>query len=247
VHAFFSRLGGVSAPPFDALNFSRTTGDDPAAVTENWALAAGVLGVPPDRIFVLSQIHGARCVTVGADDDAEQLALEQGDATVSNVPRLAIGVRVADCAPVLLLDRRSGAAAAVHAGWRGVVRGVVPSAVRALGALVGAPLELCAAVGPHIERCCFEVNEDVATELCAAWPAGHGGAARAVVRGGAKPHVDLRAIIEEQLREAGCGEHAVDHVRGCTVCERQRFHSYRRDGARGGRMLAAIVPRAGRG
>jgi YfiH family protein len=243
VHAFFTRQGGVSAPPFDTLNFSSTTGDEPAAVRESWVRAARVLGVSPERVLVLAQVHGVRCVVVAEDTLAAELAHEQGDAVLSRTTGLACGVRTADCAPVLLFDRRSGAAAAVHAGWRGVVAGVVPAAIRALATLVGAPLELCAAIGPHIERCCFEVSDDVAAELCAVVPTESGPAERVVVRDRAKPHVDLRAIIEAQPRAAGCAEQAVDHVRGCTMCDRARFHSYRRDGSRGGRMLAAIVPR----
>lgn len=242
VHGFFTRQGGVSSPPYDTLNFSRTTGDDPAAVDENVARAARLLGIAPSRIFVLAQVHGTRVRLVEAHDVAAAVAREQGDATMSRAPGLACGVRVADCAPVLLGDARSGAVAAVHAGWRGVVRAIVPVAVQALHALVGRPLELRAAIGPHIERCCFEVGEDVAALLEGAWPTAVGGAAALVDRGRPKPHVDLRALITAQLRQAGCDPSAIDQVRGCTVCDRARFHSYRRDGARGGRMLAAIVP-----
>jgi copper oxidase (laccase) domain-containing protein len=96
-----------------------------------------------------------------------------------------------------------------------------------------------AAVGPHIERCCFEVGEEVAAELAAASTLGR--AALDELR--PKPHVDLRRIIEAQLRATAPARLRVDHVPGCTACDAERFHSYRRNGPRGGRMLAAIVPK----
>jgi len=239
-HGFFTRQGGVSVPPWDSLNFSFTTGDSQARVRENLRRAAEVLGVGPERIYFLTQVHGTTSRVIGPEDDGSAVRAEQGDITLSSSPAVACAVRMADCAPVLLADRRSGAAAAVHAGWRGVAAGVVTAALAALRALAADELDLIAAVGPHIERCCFEVGEDVAAELARASGLGE----QAVDRSRPKPHVDLRQIIAAQLRAAAGAHAVVDHVRGCTVCESARFHSYRRNGKRGGRMLAAIVPRA---
>ena len=239
-HGFFTRQGGVSAAPFDTLNFSFTTGDAPEAVRANLARAARVLAVEPERIYFLTQVHGTACRVIDGSEPCAAIRGERGDVTLSLTPSVACGVRVADCVPVLLADRRSGAVAAVHAGWRGVVRGVVPAAVGALRALGRGPLELVAAIGPHIESCCFEVGPDVAAELATASALGDS----VVVPGSGNPHVDLRRIVEAQLRASEPERLAVDHVPGCTVCDRARFHSYRRDGDRGGRMLAAIVPRA---
>jgi len=236
-HGFFTRQGGVSAPPWDSFNVSFTTGDAPEAVRENLARAAAVLGVTAERIYFLSQVHGTTCRVISGDETAPEVRAERGDVTLSRVPTAACAVRVADCVPVLLADRRSGAVAAVHAGWRGVVRGVVPAAVAALRGLGGGPLDLVAAVGPHIEACCFEVGEDVAMALAGASPLGEA----AVDRSRPKARVSLRRIIEAQLRASDAEHLAVDHVLGCTVCDPTRFHSYRRDGKRGGRMLAAIV------
>ena len=237
-HGFFTRQGGVSAPPWDSFNASFTTGDDPEAVRENLRRAAAALGVAPERIYCLSQVHGTSCRVICGSEAALEIRAERGDVTLSRAPAVACAVRVADCVPVLLADRRSGSVAAVHAGWRGVVRGVVRAAVAALRELADGPLDLVAAVGPHIESCCFEVGEDVAVALAGASALGE----KAVDRSGGKPHVSLRQIIEAQLHASESAGLAVDHVLGCTVCDRTRFHSYRRDGKRGGRMLAAIVP-----
>ncbi|MBW2453997.1 MAG: peptidoglycan editing factor PgeF [Deltaproteobacteria bacterium] len=236
-HGFFGRRGGVSQPPFESLNFSTAAGDDPAAVGENLARAAAEIGVQPDRVYYLSQVHGCDHRVLTGAEDREAVLLEQGDITLSAVPEVACAVRAADCAAVLLADRSTGSVAAVHSGWRGTEARVVQVGVEALRALIGGPGDLVAAVGPHIERCCFEVGPDVAKRLAAASDCG-----QAVVDWSpSRPKVDLRRIIEAQLRSMGVA--AVDHVAGCTMCDPLRFHSYRRDGPRSGRMLGAILVR----
>jgi len=236
-HGFFGRQGGVSQPPYATLNFSTAGGDDPAAVAENLSRAAAEMGVTADHIYYLSQVHGTDHRVLTGTEDREAVLCEQGDITLSSTPDVACAVRAADCAAVLLADRTTGAVAAAHSGWRGTEAQVAVAAVTALRSLIGGPGDLIAAIGPHIERCCFEVGADVAARLVAASPCGEA----AVDRGSPKPRVDLRRIIDAQLRAAGVT--TVDHVAGCTMCDAEHFHSYRRDGPRSGRMLAAIVAR----
>ncbi|MEM9692032.1 MAG: polyphenol oxidase family protein [Myxococcota bacterium] len=234
-HGFFTRQGGVSPEPWASLNFFSGNGDDVGRVAENLRRAARFLGADPARVYFLSQVHGTTARVLYGDEVRTDVLHDQGDITLSQRPGVACGVRMADCATVLIGDRRTGAVAAVHAGWRGVVAEAAPAGVRALRELLGGPGDLVAAVGPHIGPCCFEVGEDVATTLeRASLVAG------VVDRGGNKPHVDLRTIIDAQLHAA---EVTVDHVGGCTRCGPARYHSYRRDGAVSGRMLAAIVAR----
>jgi YfiH family protein len=171
-------------------------------------------------IVQVKQVHGARAVLAAEARGAE------GDAIISTMGGPAVGVRVADCVPVLVASRRTGGVAAIHAGWRGVVAGVVAEGVRLLSGD-----EMIAAIGPCIGPCCFEVGRDVAEHI------GH------VVRvAGDKAFVDLRAAVRAQLAAAGVS--TVEDVAGCTKHEPERFHSFRRDGANSGRMLAAIAPRA---
>lgn len=238
-HAFFTRQGGVSLPPWDTLSFAVSVGDDPAAVRENFARAARWLGVDAARLYVLSQVHGTAARLLTGAEDRDEVVKLVGDVTVSRVAGVACGVRSADCVPVLVGDRRSGAAAAIHSGWRGTVANAAAAGVAALRGAIGGHGELVAAIGPHIERCCFEVGEDVAAQLAGCSRLG----AEAVVAGGegSKARVDLRRIVRAQLEAEGVTE--IDDVPGCSVCERPRFHSYRRDGARSGRMLSAIVAR----
>jgi polyphenol oxidase len=241
-HAFFTRLGGVSLPPWDTLSFAVSVGDDPAHVEENFRRAAGALGVPVERLYVLSQVHGTASRVLTGVEDREEVVRSVGDVTLSRAPGVACGVRSADCVPVLVADRATGAVAAVHSGWRGTVAGAVPAGIAALRALVEGDGDLLAAVGPHIEACCFEVGDDVADTLARCSSAGP---SAIVTPPGGKARADLRRIVHAQLAAAGVGPDRVDDVRGCTVCQPERFHSFRRDGARSGRMLSAIV--AGRG
>jgi YfiH family protein len=186
------------------------------------ALAAG-------RVLQVRQVHGARVVEAPAAED------EEADAIVARAAagRVAVGVRVADCVPVLLADAESGDVAAVHAGWRGVVAGVVAAAVARLGGRA----RLLAAIGPCIGPCCFEVGRDVGDRIEAA-------CGRVIVHAsGAKAYVDLRRAVRLQLRGAGVSDAGIDEVAGCTKHEPERFHSFRRDGADSGRMLAAIATR----
>jgi len=240
-HAFFTRAGGVSQPPWDTLNFAAATGDDPAAVRENFARAATLLGVPTTRLYVVSQVHGVAAQVLTGDEDREAALRTIGDITLSRAPGVACGVRTADCVPILIADRTSGAVAAVHSGWKGTVANAAAAGLHALRALLGDRGDLLAAIGPHLEACCFEVGPDVAAELAACSPLG-----AAAVIPGTRPHVDLRRIVRAQLEAEGIDPAAIDDVRGCTVGDSERFHSYRRDGKVGGRLLSAIVVPAAR-
>lgn len=238
-HAFFTRRGGVSEGAYASLNFAASNGDQPANVLRNVVVAEEALGVAPGRLYFVSQVHGVASVNVTGGETFQEIVARQGDVVVSRSVGVACGVRSADCGTLLIADRATGAVAAVHAGWRGTAAGVVGAAVRSLRALLSGEGDLIAAVGPHIERCCFEVGEDVAAELASASSAGDA----AIDHSGERPHVDLRRILESHLLEQGIAAPNIDHVRGCTVCEQSDFFSYRRDGKASGRLLSAIVAR----
>jgi len=233
-HGFSTRRGGASGGAFASLNLGRSVGDEAAHVDENHRRLADAVGYAPERLFVVSQVHGNAVVSVRGDDRPEEVRARSADALVAGEAGSAVGVRTADCVPVLLANPRAGTVAAVHAGWRGVVAGVVREAIAAMGEADGS--ELLAAVGPSIGPCCFEVGDEVAAALGQA--AGDGIVLR---RGNEKPHVDLWRAVEHQLRAAGVA--AVDMLGACTLCDPGRFFSYRRDGKASGRMLSVIVAR----
>ena len=238
-HGFNLRTGGTSLPPFESLNLGRAVGDDPLCVEQNHQRFAVAVGYPLGSLYEASQVHGSAVCVVDGTAPVAQVRTAQADAVVTAASGIGIGVRIADCVPVLLANSHTGAVAAIHAGWRGTVRGVVEAGVEALLARGdGDPRRLKAVIFPHIRRCCFEVGEDVAQELLLASPG-----ADVVDRTHPKPHVDLAAIVAGKLSVLGVLATNIEQVPGCTFCEPARFFSYRRDGQRTGRHLVAIVSR----
>jgi YfiH family protein len=239
-HGFNLRTGGAStAEPYASFNLGRTSGDDPAHVEENHGRFARALGYTHGELYEVSQVHGAAALVIDRAQGPRAFRQHEADALIAPPGGLCAGVRIADCAPVLLADVESGAVAAVHAGWRGTVAGVLEASCAALlRAGSGRHTALRAAIFPHIRACCFEVGADVAALLHEAAPG-----ASAVDDSRAKPHVDLAAILRAKLAALGVAAEHVDDVPGCTRCEPERFFSYRRGGKHSGRHLCAIVSR----
>jgi YfiH family protein len=231
IRAVITRFIMASDPPVLASGVLSRAGFRHGFTTRHAQLSD--LGLDESAVYMVSQVHGS--TVVAATGDPGTLRREKGDAIL-----LASGqagaVRVADCVPVLVGDRASGKAAAIHAGWRGVASGVVPAAIAGLRA---PPSELVAAIGPCIEACCFEVGADVADEITFAVPA----PGVEVRRDGGKAWIDLVAAVRAQLEACGVPPESVERVGGCTRCDAARFHSYRRDGAHAGRLLGVIVAR----
>ena len=188
-----------------------------------------------DAIAQAKQVHGARVIEALEASGAHGREADALVGRASHPTPLAVGVRVADCVPVLVADEASGDVAAIHAGWRGVVAGVVPAGIDLLATPRRATL--LAAIGPCIGGCCFEVGRDVAASIVRA---SEGRSVIADERGD-RAYVDLRAAVRAQILAAGVSANRIEDVPGCTRHEAARFHSFRRDGANSGRMLASIV------
>jgi YfiH family protein len=256
-HGFATRVGGVSAAPFDTLDFG--VQDDAANVAENLRRLGAAVGFDPASLYQASQVHGAGVLV--ASGGPSEMRTQEADALVAFAPSFSggaasvrplrsVGVRVADCTPVLVGDPLTGAALAIHAGWRGVVAHVVAAGVSAMRARH--PSRLVAAIGPSIGVCCFEVGEDVAESIAtacgdASLAEGRGNRFGSVVVRGAhgspKPHVDMRRAVRAQLRALGLADASIEDVPGCTKCDAEHFFSYRRDGAKSGRHIAVIAAR----
>jgi YfiH family protein len=236
-HGFTTRAGGVSAPPYDALNVGGKWGDAPASVAENRRRIVRAAGAP---LYVATQVHGADIARVRAGDAPADVAGLRVDGLVTERNDVALAVFVADCVPALVADPRTGAFAAVHAGWRGTLAGVLPAAVRALAEHFGArAADLRVALGPAIGPCCFEVGPEVVE----AFEAGLSGARAAGVfvdAAGAKPRVDLKAANRLLLERAGVDPAAIDAGPECTASDVGRFFSFRRDRGLTGQHLGFI-------
>jgi len=242
-HGFSLRTGGVSAAPFDSLNMARAVGDDPAHVQANLSALASAIGYRDHELFEVSQVHGNGVRRVTASDDPERVRAEEADVLIALGAGAAVGIRVADCIAALIVDPASGAVAAVHAGWRGVVARAADVAIDSLIRDAGARVsDLRVATFPHIRGCCFEVGDDVAQTIASA-----SSATDVIDRSKPKPHVHLLPVLQAQLLARGIVPSQLQDVAGCTQCERERFFSFRRDGKRSGRHLAVIVAGGRRG
>lgn len=231
IHGFTTRFGGVSTGAYASLNLGRNTDDDPSKVEENHRALAAAAGFDATRLATPQrQVHGATVVRA-------QRAADTGcdcDAVVSATPGLVLGVRTADCVPVLLWHPRTGMAGAVHAGWRGVAASIIPAAVKAMDVPAG---ELRAAIGPAIGLCCYEVDDATSKQIRAVAPV-----ATTIATRLGHARIDLRAGIRGQLSAAGVPSAAIGETGGCTSCDpASRFFSHRRDKGVSGRHLSFIV------
>ncbi len=241
-HAFSTRLGGVSGPPFHSLNLGNPSGCDAHDPSENVRAneqrllrAAGAGGREFCRVH---QVHGR--VVVRAERGKPFDFHAKADAIVSDDPARALSVRVADCVPVLLARGDGRVAAAVHAGWRGVVAGVVPAAIQAMSRLTSHSSlvtgHLLAAIGPSISAEAFEVGPEVVEIFSRLFD----GAAvyRRLPQG--KALIDLRQALYLQLLKAGLEPADIDVTDRCTHRDAGEFFSHRRDLGVTGRMAAVI-------
>jgi polyphenol oxidase len=238
-HGFSTRRGGVSAPPFETFNLGWRWGDSQESVGENHRRLREVAGA--GAMFRVSQVHGARIVRVRRGDDPRVLASVQADGLLTDEPSLGLSVHVADCTPILLACPRTGACAALHAGWRGTVAGIVRAGVEAMALQFGCrPEDLRAALGPCIGACCFEVGPEVVEAFLATHPAARKDGS--VIRGKRKEHIDLRRVQQSDLVAAGLLPANIDVCVDCTVCDSsQRFFSFRKAGRATGQMVGFVV------
>ncbi|MFD4642579.1 peptidoglycan editing factor PgeF [Lentzea sp. NPDC058436] len=222
-----TRAGGVSKGPYESFNLGDHVGDDVEAVEANRVRLAEGIGLAPDRLVWMEQVHGRTVATV---DGPVAEALEATDAVVTKRAGLGLVVLTADCVPVLLGDQEAGVVGAVHAGRVGARVGVVVEALKAMMAL-GAELErIEVLLGPAVCGECYEVPADMQKDVEKHLP----GSASKSRRG--TPALDLRAGLWNQLASAGVGKIGVDPR--CTFEEKDLF-SHRRQAPTG--RLASVV------
>ncbi len=227
--AFTDRAGGVSAGDFASLNLASRGDDDPAAVAENRRRAVAALtGSPDTPLALMRQVHGDTVVDVGLPLPAEA---PEADGLVTAEPGVVLAAQAADCVPILLAAPEAGVVGAVHAGRNGVVLEVVRRAVERLREH-GAD-RVHAWVGPHVCGGCYEVPAAMRDEVAASAPSSY-----AETTWGT-PSLDLGAAVHAQLAAAGLDAADVRDVGRCTREDPELF-SYRRDGARAGRLAGLV-------
>ena len=233
-HGFFTREGGVSDGLFSSLNCGFGSGDNPDHITANRSLAMRRLGLEGDDLVTLFQVHSADVVVV--DKPWKPGQAPRADAAVTRRPGIALGILSADCAPVLLADRRAGVVGAAHAGWRGAHGGVLEAVVEEMEALGANREDMVAAIGPAIAIESYEVDDGFRDRFTksdgrffAPGRAGHW-------------FFDLEGYVEARLDAMGVGQ--VDALGLDTYANPARFYSYRRATHEGapdyGRQLSLI-------
>ena len=256
VHGFSTRPGGVSEQNGEkVLNLGFTEWDTNENVSENRRRFQSALDASGLKLISLKQIHS----DVVHLFDAAPVESRRGDASATNRPGLLLGVQTADCVPILLVDPKKRAVAAVHAGWRGTLRRIV---VKAIGKMQmqykSNPADLLAAIGPSIGGCCYEVGTEVASLFLSQFaeapewfdefrtgdepnpiqwlnmmPPGHQPPPKNVL-------LDLRKANRAQLLGAGLRPSNIFVSDLCTACRRDLLFSYRKEGPQSGRLMSVI-------
>ncbi|WP_227267552.1 peptidoglycan editing factor PgeF [Roseobacter weihaiensis] len=234
-HGFFTRRGGASSGVFSGLNCGYGSSDQTEIVAINRARVAQALGVGPDKLTGVHQVHSAKAVAAEAPLDTPVRA----DAIVTKTPGLALSVLTADCQPVLFADPGAGVIGAAHAGWRGALDGILEATLDTMEALGAQRGSIRAVIGPSISQAAYEVGPEFFDTFMAA----DSGYARFFANGaGDRMHFDLPGFGLHRLREAGVG--TAEWTRHCTYTDPERFYSYRRTThakeADYGRLIAAI-------
>ncbi len=238
-HAFFTREGGVSQGLYASLNGGVGSSDAPDHVAENRARMAAAMGVGPERLLSLYQIHSPEVVVADVPWSGDQRP--RADAVVTRTPKLAIAVSTADCGPLLFADAEAGVIGAAHAGWRGALTGVIEATIEAMEKLGADRGRIAAALGPTIRQPNYEVGPEFIARFVAADPANarfFTGSARA-----GATMFDLPSFVAARMQAAGVAK--FEDLGLCTYAEPERFYSFRRSTHRSepdyGRHINAIA------
>jgi polyphenol oxidase len=227
-HFFSSRRGGVSKNNYNSLNLGIYIEEDYDNVMRNFDLIGNATNMNLDKMVYLNQVH-SNIFYVIDENNYKELTGKNGDALITCCKDIAIGVFTADCVPILINDTENGIIAAVHAGWKGTYSRIAYHVVRhMIDSMHSNPQNLCAAIGPSIGECCFEVNGDVADKFTYKRHYGE------------KWHVDLVKENMEQLISCGLLKENIDIGNLCTKCNDELFFSYRRDNSVTGRQGSFI-------
>lgn len=223
-----TRHGGVSEAPYCALNLGKSTGDRPEHVAENRRRFCKALGFMPDQMAWSKQVHGNLVRQVEAPGGAAGY-----DALITDTPGVLLCVSVADCTPILVLDARNRALAAIHAGWRGTAAAIVAQTLSEMAARFGTQGADCVAyIGTCIDFCSFEVGPEVAEAFDNQF--------RQYDAPRGKYFVDLKSANKAQLTAFGVPPDQIEVSPFCTVTHNDRYFSHRYEKGTTGRMLAAI-------
>ena len=243
-HLFSGKLGGVGDWPYSTdPDPDWETIESQQRVRALWQKLFQGAGMP-ERVCLTHQVHGNRVRIVTEKDAAFpplRVLPEDCDGLATAEKALPIAVFTADCVPVLLCDRAGTAVAALHCGWKGTARDMIGSGVAAMGELGVAPADICAAIGPGISRCCFEVGPEVPEAMVALLGADAEGCYGPEEGVSGKFMLDLKEVNRRRLLQLGVKAENIDVSSDCTMCDTDRYWSHRATKGVRGTMASFIM------
>ncbi len=229
-HAFLTRLGGASAPPYDSLNLSDENGDRKNVVSKNKKRIAAAFGFDSRRLVLIDQMQQDQILLLKEPIVTLSGPLEF-DAMITGVPNIFLGIRTADCLPILVVDRKRKVIAAIHAGRRGTSLRITAKVLKKMKEDFSCSSgDFLVGMGPSIGSCCYEIDEEV---FHPEWKP------FSTSKGSGKWMVDLGRMNIAQIKSEGIKEEQISWGNICTRCQNDLFFSYRREG-RTGRQLSFI-------
>lgn len=226
-HFFSTKIGGVSSEEYKSLNLGIYTNDSKESVEKNFDIICSSLKMNKN-IAYLNQEHGKK-VYIVTKENVNALTGKKGDAIITNEKNIPIGIFTADCLPILLYDKKEKVIGAIHAGWRGVEGKILTETLKVMKKNFNSdPLNIICAVGPCINKCCFEVSEEVAEKF------------NFIMNKNNSIYVDLLKEIYSECIKENISEKNIDMSNICTVCEKDTFYSYRGDNGKTGRIGSFI-------
>lgn len=244
-HCFTTRQGGVSKGIFESMNLGFTRGDDERAVNENYDRLSEALGIWKENIVLAKQTHTANVRKVTGEDRGKGVVRERDydnvDALVTNEPEIVLGIFMADCVPVCLVDTRKKAIGLVHSGWRGTVQRIAGKTLEIMAKEYGTdPADVVAAIGPSICQDCYEVSQDVADAFDSEFSEKYrDGLLQAKENG--KYQLNLWKANEIVLQEAGVTKEQIETTALCTCCNPKRLYSHRASNGKRGTLAAFLA------
>ena len=238
-HIFSTRVGGISTGPFASLNLGNPNGhpiqDRPANLDENYRRILQAADLTGRQLSRVHQVHGNAIHQLSSGDPLPSNI--KADALLTDSPSFALSVRTADCVPILLASHDGRLVAAVHAGWRGVIAGILPNAIRTMNQRGIPSFDIFIAIGPCIGPDAFEVGDEVVQEFRAKLPDAPDVIHRHV---GRKAHIDMRKALIHQALQLDIPQSNIDTTDLCTYSDADLFFSHRRENGLTGRQAAFI-------
>ncbi|MCQ2080366.1 MAG: peptidoglycan editing factor PgeF [Lachnospiraceae bacterium] len=242
-HGFSTRIGGVSEGIFASLNLGMNRGDIKERVTENWRRFLNSSDIFETAFVCGKQVHENN-VHIATMKDARiaygKGELIEADGYVTNEKNLPLAIFTADCVPVLLEDSIHGVIGAVHCGWRSTVADIEKNAIDKMCSLGAKPECIRAAIGPSIDRCCFEVGGEV-IEAVINLIGKYNAVSLYEEKDNGKFMLDLRGVVKMRLIQLGILDSNVEYVGGCTMCNPDRYYSHRNTNGQRGSLASVIM------